>query len=99
LIGFYKERFLTYLLGFVFSLANASAEPEFVSLLRSQGIDSQPGGPALQPYSTYRPVRLHRLTESMPWNRLLGFLNIYKFGLWTIPTKTENFNLVNIFEL
>ncbi len=30
-------------------------EPDFVNLLRSPGIDSQPGGPVRQPYMTYRP--------------------------------------------
>ncbi len=52
-------------------------EPGFVNLLRSPGIDSQPGGPVRQPYLSYRPARLHRLVES-----LLGYLNVYKYGLW-----------------
>ncbi len=56
-------------------------EPEFVNLLRSQGVDSQPGGPVRQPYMTYRPARLQRLAESIPWNRFLGFLKVYKSGL------------------
>jgi hypothetical protein len=34
---------------------------EFVNLLRSSGIDSQPGGLVRQPYLTYRPTRLHTL--------------------------------------
>jgi hypothetical protein len=34
-------------------------EPEFVNLLKSPGIDSQPGGPVRQPYLTYRPARLY----------------------------------------
>ncbi len=38
-------------------------EPGFVNLLRSPGIDSQPGGPVRQPCLTYRPARLHRLAE------------------------------------
>ncbi len=38
-------------------------EPEFVNLLRSPGIDSQPGGLVRQNYLTYRPARLHRLVE------------------------------------
>ncbi len=29
---------------------------------------------------SYRPVRLHRLAESIPWNRFLGSLKVYKFG-------------------
>ena len=43
-------------------------EPEFVNLLCSPGIDPQHGGPVRQPYFTYRPTRLHRLAESIPWN-------------------------------
>jgi hypothetical protein len=38
-----------------------NTEPVFVNLLRSLGIDSQPGGPVPQPYLSLRPVRLHRL--------------------------------------
>ncbi len=56
-------------------------EPEFVNLLRSPGIDSQCDGPVRQPYLTHRPARQHRLAESIPWNRFLGSLNFYKFGL------------------
>ncbi len=58
-----------------------SAEPEWVNLLRSPGIDSQHGGPVRQSYLTYRSARLHRLAESIPWNQFLGSLNVYKFGL------------------
>ncbi len=36
-----------------------------------------------QPYLTYRPDMLHRSAESIPWNRFLGSLNVYKFGLCT----------------
>ncbi len=42
----------------------------------------QPGGPVRQPILTYRPARLHRLAEPIPWNRFLGSLNVYKYGLW-----------------
>jgi hypothetical protein len=28
-----------------------------------------------------RPSRLHRLAESIPWNRFLGSINVYKYGL------------------
>jgi hypothetical protein len=35
---------------------------------------------------SYRPARLHRLAESIPWNRFLGFLNIYKCGLSFLST-------------
>ncbi len=53
-----------------------SLEPEFVNLLWSPGFDSQPGGPLLQP----KAGGMDSL-ESIPWNRILGSLNIYKFGL------------------
>ncbi len=70
------------------------AEPVFVNFLKSPGIDSQPVGPVRQPYLTYRPARLHRLAESVPWNRFLGSLIVYKFGLSTVfqlaGTKTKD---------
>jgi hypothetical protein len=50
-------------------------------LLRSPGIDSQPGGPVRRPYLLYWPARLHRLAESIPRNQFLGSLNVYKCGL------------------
>ncbi len=50
-------------------------EPVFVNLLRSPGIDSQPGGTVRQPYLTYWPARLHRLAKLIRWNRFLGSLN------------------------
>ncbi len=31
---------------------------------------------------SYRPARLHRLAELIPWNGVLGALNVHKFGLW-----------------
>ncbi len=31
---------------------------------------------------SYRPTRLHSLVELLPWNRFLGCLKVYKFGLW-----------------
>ncbi len=43
------------------SQSQSSTEPEFVNLLRSTGIDSQPGGPVRQPYLTYRLARLQSL--------------------------------------
>ncbi len=49
--------------------------------LKEPRIDSQPGGPVRQPYLLYRLARLHRLAESIPRNRLLGSLNVYKYGL------------------
>jgi hypothetical protein len=38
-------------------------EPVFVDLLRSPGIDSQPGGPVRKPYLSYWPARLHGLAK------------------------------------
>jgi hypothetical protein len=54
-------------------------EPEFVNLLKSPGIDSQPDGLVRQLYWTYWPARLHRLAESIP-----GLPKRYKFGLWVV---------------
>jgi hypothetical protein len=51
-------------------------EPEFVNLLRSPGIDSQPGGPVRQPYLTYQSAMLHRLAESTVIPGLLKHLQI-----------------------
>jgi hypothetical protein len=56
-------------------------ELEYVNLLRSPGIDSQPGEPIRQPYLKYRPARPHRLAESIPLNRFLCVLKVYKYGL------------------
>ncbi len=56
-----------------------ATEPEFVNLLRGSGKDFQPGGPVQQPYLTYRHARLHRLAESIPWKRFLGFFNVFKY--------------------
>jgi hypothetical protein len=36
------------------------------ALLRIPGLDSQPGGPAQQPYFDVLAHRLHRLAESIP---------------------------------
>jgi hypothetical protein len=57
------------------------SEPVFIDRVKSPGIDSKPGGPVRQPCLTYWPARLHRLAESIPRNRFLGSLNVYKFGL------------------
>ncbi len=67
------------------------AEPVFLNLLRSPGIDSQPGGPVQQPYLSYWPVRQHRLTESIPRNRFLGSLDVYKYlGNECAPLRVSN---------
>jgi hypothetical protein len=31
---------------------------------------------------SYRPARLHRLAELIPWNQFLSSLKVKKFGLW-----------------
>jgi hypothetical protein len=46
---------------------------------------SQPGGPVQQPYLSYRPARLHGLAKSIPRNRFLGSINVYKYGLRNSP--------------
>ncbi len=43
-------------------------------------------GTVQQPYLSYWPARLHRLAESIPWNRFLGPLNVYKFLALEIST-------------
>ncbi len=60
------------------TMCPSNTKPVFVNFLRSPGIDSQPGVPVRQPYLMYRPARQ---AESVPWNRFLGSLNVYKFGL------------------
>jgi hypothetical protein len=42
--------------------------------VRSPGIDSQSGWPVRQPYLTYRPAMLHRLTESIPWYKAVNYI-------------------------
>ncbi len=32
---------------------------------------------------SYRPARLHRLVEFIPWNQFRGPINIEKYGLWS----------------
>jgi hypothetical protein len=65
----------------------------FVNLLRSPGFDSQPCGPVQQPYLTCRPARLHRLAESIPRNRFLGYLNVYNVSM---NSKTRVYILSNL---
>jgi hypothetical protein len=62
------------------------AEPVFVNLLGSPGIDSPTDGPVRQPYLSYRLAMLHRQVESNPRNRFMVSLNVYKYGLWTGST-------------
>ncbi len=67
----------------IFGHKNPGTEPFFVNLLWSSRIDSQPGVLVRLLYLTwYCPARLLRRAESIPWNRFLGSLNVYKFRLW-----------------
>ena len=36
-------------------------------------------------------ARLHRVAESIPWNRFLSSLKVYKFGLWVLAHCWENY--------
>ncbi len=42
---------------------------------------------------SYRPVRLNRLAELIPWNRFLGSWNVYKYGLWGGVTPSPLYHL------
>ncbi len=68
LLNPYTQRRLLFFGGGTFFHVGVYSKPEleFVNLLRSPGIDSQPGRPIRKPYLTYRPARLHRLAESIP---------------------------------
>jgi len=52
--------------------------PEAVFLKQCMGARNRIGIELL-----YRPGRLKRLAESIPWNLFLGPLKVYKFGLWS----------------
>jgi hypothetical protein len=52
--------------------------------LRSPEINSKESIPPAYVGLSYRPARLHRLAEAIPWNRFLGTLNFYKYGLSTL---------------
>jgi hypothetical protein len=77
------------------SWRGAFPEPVFLDLLRSPGIDSQPGEPVRQPYLSYRPARRHRLPESIYRNRFLGSINVYKYGLCTFSSIQRNILLLD----
>jgi len=51
---------------------------------------------------SYRPARLHRLAESIPWNRFLGSLKVLKDRLCTAvksiaPVFAKNLELESSF--
>ncbi len=54
------------------SVTNFWSEPECVNVM-------QPGGPIQHIGISYRPARLHKLAESIPWNRFLCSLNVYRY--------------------
>ncbi len=41
----------------------------------------------------YQPARLHRLAEFIPWDRFLGSINVYEYGLWTVTDNAEEKNV------
>jgi hypothetical protein len=66
-----------------------SAEPVFVNVSGAQYLiprnrirhpKMKSGGPVREPYLSYRPARLHRLVESIPWNRYLRSLTFTNSG-------------------
>ncbi len=78
-----------------FPSVNRCAEPIFVNLLRSTEIESQPGGPVRQPYLSFEPVR-PQATESIPRNRFLGSINVYKYGRWTVTAAVSSCGILKI---
>ncbi len=93
---------LQQILAFSLVLTHYS-EPVFVNLLRSPWIDFQPGGidslesiPGLLKRLQIRAL-MHAYTDPdtvffghlSRWNRFLGSLNVYKFGLWYMHTQTQ----------
>jgi hypothetical protein len=61
-----------------------STEPEFVNVEGAQ--ESIPPAYVAGPVRQIGFAMLHRLAESIPWNRIMGYLNFYKFGLSTVRT-------------
>ncbi len=43
---------------------------------------------------SYRTARLHRVTESIPWNRFLGSLKVYQYRLCILETWQHDFSCV-----
>ncbi len=59
----------------------SSTEPVFVNLVRSAGIDSQPVRNGTTTLFVIPARQANSLEESIPRNRFLGSLNVYKYGL------------------
>ncbi len=83
----------------LFSSLVGDPQPVFVNLLRSPGINSQPGGPVRQPYLSYRPARLPRLAKSIPRLRFLVSIKVYKYGLWDGIKTHRDLNRVRLYFL
>jgi hypothetical protein len=65
-------------------------EPVFVNLLRSPGIDSQPG---MAGRYNNNPICRTGPPGYIAWrNRFLGSLNVYKYGLWF--QKPRDFSII-----
>jgi hypothetical protein len=73
-IYFYGFNILTSISECTLVLLPYRSEPKFVN-------DSQPGWPVRQPYLTYKPARLHRLAESIPWDGFLGSLFLIRAAI------------------
>ncbi len=76
-----------------------SEEPVFLDLLRSPRIDSQPDGLVRKPYFSYGPARLHRLSKSIPRNRFLVSINIYKNGLCSLSSIMHRNGFLSIYSI
>ncbi len=70
------------------AISDRNTRAVFVNLLRSPGIDSQPGKLVRQSYLLYRPARLHRLAESI--SGLLKSLQIRAQAGQLFPAYTES---------
>jgi hypothetical protein len=46
---------------------------------------------------SYRPARLQRLAELIPWNRFLGSLNVYKFRLSSMEMASFSRSVMIVF--
>ncbi len=44
-----------------------------------------------KPYLSYWPARLHRLAKSIPRNRCLGSISVYKYGFCTVSSTEAEF--------
>ncbi len=52
-----------------------------------------------KPYLSYWPARLHRLAKSIPRNRFLGSINVYKYGLCVTITGSDVSKMVCVYRI